>query len=181
MKERTREDEHVNTHNTSLHFTQSYHLMIQQLDAQQTELEMKVMEINNNNQNKKKQIAVYKTTEESSQIRWNVTKIEPTVKNWLRFKDRKKSDIQVMQSGLYRIYYRWYSRERRSNVEWRSGALFVNGKCIACSSNRSSNPNAFGSICEVMYLNENDWICCCCDNKQGTYERHCILIIEKLE
>ena len=145
---------------------------IRQIDAQGTEVEEMVGKMG------KKEVAVFKTTEglyDNKWIRWNVTKISPTLNGMMRFTDQNKHEIQIEEEGLYRVFYRMYSEGSNTGT---GAGLYVNGNCVADSYHSQSFGHS--SLMEVMNIRKGGKIKCRAYKKQGTSEEQCVLIIERM-
>ena len=145
---------------------------IRQIDAQCTEVEEMVGKMGKN------EVAVFKTTQglqDNKWIRWNVTKISPTLNGMMRFTDHNKHEIQIEEEGLYRVFYRMYSHGGNTGTY---AQLHVNGNCVDWSYHSQSYGHS--SLMEVMNIRKGDRIKCYALKREGNEEFHCVLIIERM-
>ena len=117
------------------------------------------------------------TTIATPVIRWNVVKQQPTLDGMISRLEEDNSKLVFGVAGLYRITYRWTSREDNKS-SYRGGYLYLNGEKIAQSV--SYNANARGQITEMINVQVGDKLHCWCGAKKGTNETDCGLTIQRL-
>ena len=104
----------------------------------QTEFQTQIRDL------KHKSIAVYKNTTKTvkNYIPWNVTKIEPTTANMIRFTNSTKDEIEILKDGYYKIFYRFSSHLNNSSASsLGGGGLNLNGNWIGFTYNYSQRCN----------------------------------------
>ena len=117
------------------------------------------------------------TSKEDNDIQWNVVKQAPTLEGMISRMEDDNKKLVFGIAGLYRITYRWTSREN-NNSSYRFGMLFLNDTVLAQSGSYNSNAN--GEMTEIMNIGVGDKIRCRCQSKSGSYQHDCGLTIERL-
>ena len=110
-------------------------------------------------------------------IKWNVVKQEPTLEGMILRMEENNQKLVFGIAGLYRITYRWTSREDNKS-SYRGGYLYLNGSKIAQSVSYNSNAN--GEMTEMINIQVGDQINSWCGAKKGTSDTDCGLTIQRL-